>query len=192
MIRIGLRTPTLLRLPFRSPSYQSGESPARKAPEQNQKAHNHANERESRLTSLQSINPFYWIRRLSPEIPTGPDAVTALNHFEERYQKLIDLLCWSAQEGVQADGIRRYVELRGWFLQNYDSVRPALTRHLSAEHEDTQPHGAGEPAPRDAFESLFLPASLDALIHSDTVISRIQRTRTALEAYRDQQVKTEA
>src|SRR5437016_2367291 len=120
MIRIGLRPPTLLRLRLRPPTYQTGEPSARKAPEHIHEAQRRDNERGPRPTSLKSINPFFWIRRHSPEIPTGPDAVTALNHFEERYQKLIDLLCWSAQEGVQADGVRRYGELRGWFLQNYD------------------------------------------------------------------------
>ena len=35
---------------------------------------------------------------------------------------------------------------------------------------------------QDAFESLFLPASLDSIIHSETVIDRIMRTRSALDS----------
>ena len=177
MIRIGLPVPTLLRLRIRA---QVG---SRRLVRNVKEARNDA--LLSASNGLARINPLSWISRRRARIPTGPNPRTNLNHFEENFQHLIDLLCWSAKEGVKADGVRRYAELRVWFLQNYDSIRPALQPYLASEHGDTVPHEDGAQAPRDAFESLFLPQNLDALINSDTIISRIQRTRFALDTYRD-------
>jgi hypothetical protein len=61
-----------------------------------------------------------------------------------------------------------------------------LLSHLMNEPEDRLPAERGARPPRDAFESLFLPKNVDAIINSETVISRIMRTRCALDSYREQ------
>jgi hypothetical protein len=105
--------------------------------------------------------------------------------FERRFDELVDLLCWSAKEGDHEGRDEQYASLRAWFLDNYEPVRPYLMEHLTVEPEDVLPARPGLPAPRDAFESLFLPRDVDSLIHSDTIIFRIIRTRQAVDALRD-------
>ncbi|HXG24709.1 MAG TPA: hypothetical protein VNJ09_09160, partial [Chthonomonadales bacterium] len=56
---------------------------------------------------------------------------------------------------------------------------------LEQELEDTLPLEMGEPAPRDAIESLFLPSRIDSNIHSSTVIARVYRARRAIDRYRE-------
>jgi len=106
--------------------------------------------------------------------------------FEQQYQELVDLLCWSAKDGVHDSRDTRYAELRAWFLDHYEPLRPALLPHLRIEPEDVALVEPGGIAPRDAFESLFLPTDVDALINSDTIICRIMRTRCAVDALHDQ------
>jgi hypothetical protein len=114
------------------------------------------------------------------------DAMRKLEEFISRYDDLVDLLCWTAKEGANESRRARYAELRAWFVNHYEQVRPALIRHLEIEAEDRVPIVAGTPRPRDAFESLFLPAKIDLLINSDSVIHRIMRTRFAVEACREE------
>jgi len=176
MIRIGLPQPIVLRLRLRTQiAVNRLERSARAA-------------REGVLTfvrkELEVLRdiPRFLIRRSAATV----DPVAILPEFEARYQSLVDLLCWAAKEGVHDNRDARYAELRTWFLKNYESIRPALLRHLDTGPGDVAPAGSGAPAPRDAFESLFLPDNVDALIHSETIISRIMRTRRALDAYREQ------
>jgi hypothetical protein len=103
--------------------------------------------------------------------------------FAERYDDLVDLLCWAAQAGPDDEARDRYRRLREWFLSSYESARPVLLEYLEPDDEDTRPLCSG-PTPRDAFESLFLPEEIDALLHGDAVIDRIIRTRMAVEACR--------
>jgi hypothetical protein len=56
---------------------------------------------------------------------------------------------------------------------------------MTVEPEDVVPAQPGQPAPRDAVESLFLPRSVDVSINSDTVIFRIIRARAAVNALID-------
>lgn len=105
--------------------------------------------------------------------------------FARQFDELVDLLCWSAKEGDHDGRDEQYASLRSWFLTHYEPIRPFLLNHLAAEPEDTLPARPGLPAPRDAFESLFLPRDVDAIINSDTVICRIIRTRRAVDALRD-------
>jgi hypothetical protein len=110
----------------------------------------------------------------------------SMQEFVTRYDDLVDLLCWTAKEGLNDGRRARYSELRLWFVQNYEPVRPIVTRFLDTRPEDREPVVEGTPTPRDAFESLFLPHQIDALINSEAVIHRIIRTRCAVEAFREE------
>jgi hypothetical protein len=102
--------------------------------------------------------------------------------FGRRFDELVDLLCWSAKEGDHDGRDEQYAELRAWFIGNYEPVRPLLLEYLTSEADDMIPARPGQPAQRDAFESLFLPRDIDSIINSDTVICRIIRTRQAVDA----------
>lgn len=111
------------------------------------------------------------------------DGGELLERFEDHYQDLVDLLCWSAKDGVHDGRDARYARLRAWFLVHYDVLRPFVLPYLDEQPDDRVALEQGQPTPRDAFEALFTPCSVDAIINSPDVISRIQRTRNALDAY---------
>jgi len=179
MIRLGLPMPSMLRLRLRA-----------------QLAAGHLNRRVDgiRQEVLASVrDDAAALRRAWAAARTGIaicarrlcPARTVPLEFDARYQDLVDLLCWSAKEGAHDGRDARYSQLRAWFLSHYDAVRPALSRYLVADPEDAAvSHGPRRA--RDAFESLFLPDDVAAIINSETVISRISRTRSALDAYRAQ------
>lgn len=174
MIRVGLPVPTLLRLRLRA--QLTARRLSRQADEMRQEIGGLANRR---LISISGL-----VVRLRPA-PVNRDTEVDLSHFEERFQHLVDLLCGAAHAGVTGADRQRYSELRAWFLTHYESLRPRLSRHLGQRELDFALSDSGESATRDDFESLFLPQELDHLIHSDTVIARIERTRRALESYRN-------
>jgi hypothetical protein len=180
MIRIGLPAPTLMRLRLRAQI--TANRVARRAETIRQGVlttlHND-------LAALQRI-PQALLWRPAAKTPTAADPYTLMQEFEDHFQGLVDLLCWSAKDGIHDRRDARYAELRDWFIRNYDAIRPALLFHLQGEPEDLLLTEEGGPAPRDAFESLFLPRNVDAIINSETVICRIMRTRCALDSYREQ------
>jgi hypothetical protein len=179
MIRIGLPAPMALRLRLRA--QLSATRTARRAEAV----------REGLLASLSGNLgvlrrlPLRATRRLREELSDSPAPSETVMQFEERYQDLVNLLCDAARYGVSEEDNARFIELRDWLIQNYDDHRPGLISHLLSEPDDSVPAGDGRRA-RDAFESLFLPKSVDAIINSENVILRIMRTRCALDAYRDE------
>lgn len=116
---------------------------------------------------------------------------TLMQEFDKHFQKLVDLFCWAAKDGIHDNRDERYASLRSWFIANYEPVRPRLLEHLEIAPEDLILAEPGGTPPRDAFESLFLPTNVDAIINSETVIYRIMRTRCAVDACRDQMERTE-
>lgn len=101
---------------------------------------------------------------------------TQLTQFEERYEKLVDLLCWAAKEGVQDDREARYFELRRWMRVHYRVLKPRLSPHFA--------EAPGVEA--DPFEALFMPECLDEVINATAGIETMMRTRSALDAYHEE------
>lgn len=96
--------------------------------------------------------------------------------FEEKYEGLIDLICWAAKEGVQATHETRYAELRVWMKLHYRSMRARLRRYSA------DPKAAREN--NDPFEALFGPGNVDEVINADGNIENIMAARETLAAYR--------
>jgi hypothetical protein len=92
--------------------------------------------------------------------------------FVERYEELVDLLCWAAKDGVHTERDARYAALREWMQLNYHKLRPQLRAHLDAWE-----------GPFDPFEELFAPECIDAVINDIAGITYVMQTRVALEAY---------
>jgi len=96
--------------------------------------------------------------------------------FEEKYEALVDLLCWTAKEGLQTDREARYIELRQWMCTHYRKVRSQLRPYW------VEP---GVPEPIDPFEALFVAENIEAIINAPDSISDLMLTRAALEAYHE-------
>jgi hypothetical protein len=172
MIRVGLPLPTFHRLAFRR---QAAGRRARIGERVRRSIADWYNVTiPLQLNALRDRQADREIRRSASLLPG----------FEERFEELVDILCWSAKDGNHAGRDERYAEVRSWLLARYDAFHRGL-RHFLPENdglaETDQP---GLAAARDAFESLFLPADVTDNIHSVTVIERIGRARAALEAYR--------
>lgn len=93
--------------------------------------------------------------------------------FEERYEDLVDLLCWSAKDGVHTDRDRRYAEARTWMAHHYPRIRPYLL-----------PHWQQDNAERDPFAALFASENVEEVINGIGGIEDMVRSRAALEACR--------
>lgn len=155
MIRLGWPVPALWRLrPNAGKVYPATEAGFRFRPKR-------------QLAGLALLRAF---------LNRRTDAV--MKEFQDRYENLVDLLCVCAKEGIQPKHVQQYRELRSWFLAHYRTVRPALQRHLDGD--GAAPRGG--PDRSDPFQALFEPCALEALLHSEEVISHIQRTRAALAA----------
>ena len=102
--------------------------------------------------------------------------MTELAAFEQKYEDLVDLLCWAAKDGVRPDHAARYAELRGWMCGNYRLVRSSLRPYW------TEPNVAES---ADPFESLFTSEDLDGVINAPTAIEDMMVTRAALDSYRE-------
>ena len=113
---------------------------------------------------------------------TDPQII--LREFISKYDALVDLLCWSAKEGVNAERIQSYISLRAWFVRHYCIVSPIISSQINVIDADLQPAVSAGPPSRDTFEALFLPVELGAQIESLAVIDRITRTRPIIESYR--------
>jgi hypothetical protein len=108
------------------------------------------------------------------------------NEFEDRYDRLVGLLCLAAHEGITPSREDAYREQRLWFLQNYASVKRELGRYLCSDPSDTTP-GLWGRRPCDAYEALFLPGSLEGMLAADNgnLIGRLTRTQEALTAWNE-------
>lgn len=92
--------------------------------------------------------------------------------FTEHYEKLVDLLCLAANEGVFPNRVQEFAEVRLWLQKHYAALRPALQTHLPEQHSLLDP-----------FQSLFVPETLEEVIDADDTIEHILITRPALEAF---------
>jgi len=93
--------------------------------------------------------------------------------FEQVYDKMVDLVCWTAKEDISPERAKRYAELRGKLQRSYRIVRTRLRSHwyeTNAEH--------------DPFASLYLPDDITEFTHSPIGIECLMQTRQAMDSYR--------
>ncbi|MCS6777617.1 MAG: hypothetical protein RMJ43_04090 [Chloroherpetonaceae bacterium] len=100
-------------------------------------------------------------------------ALAQLRTFETHYEELVDLLCWSAKDGVHTNRDARYTRVRAWMLRYY----PRIQAHLRSYWASSDPS-------RDPFLGLFGVEHVDDVIYSIHGIEDMLRSRAALEAYR--------
>ncbi len=104
--------------------------------------------------------------------------------FYDQYDALIGLLCLSAHEGVKPPHEEEYRRRRGFFTRRYAALKPFLGCHLTPDMSDVAPIRQGVRS-CDAFEALFLPLTIDAMLKADggNLIGRMFRTQAALDAW---------
>lgn len=100
-------------------------------------------------------------------------ALARLRSFETHYEELVDLLCWSAKDGVHTSRDARYARVRAWMLRHYPRVQASL-----------RPYWVSSDPSRDPFLGLFGVEHVDDVIYSIHGIEDMLRSRAALEAYR--------
>lgn len=118
----------------------------------------------------------------------------AFDLFYDRYDALIGLLCAAAQEGITPEREAGYQKHRAWFCARYPSLKRKVHLYLSDDPSD-----AGSPSrfgrrSHDAFEALFSPVSIAALLAADDgdLIGRLMRTQSALGEWEDGIARREA
>jgi hypothetical protein len=170
MIRVGLPSPLLLRLRLRA--HLAATHAARTA---------HA----IRVSIGEHVEAFVGTIRVErahrAEItatePVAPPISALLADFAQHYERLVDLLCFSAQGIVYGDANGRLADLRAWFRENYAAVRPVLRPYIYSSSGAAD----GLKDVRDDFERLFFADNVSDMINSDTLIPVIERTRAALD-----------
>ena len=108
-----------------------------------------------------------------------------LGNFIERYEDLVEILCYAAQLGPSEKGERAYAAVRVDYPGQYDCLRPFLISYLELVPNDEQAGLKLRGRPLDAFEALIAAADLQEFMATDdgNMISRITRTREALTRY---------
>lgn len=108
----------------------------------------------------------------------------AYEEFFDRYDELVGLLCVAAQEGLEPGHEEEYTRTRAYFVAHYPAVKRYVTPHLESDPSDTH---AGRWGRRscDAFEAMFAPHSIAAMLEADggNLIGRLIRTQSALAAW---------
>ena len=117
----------------------------------------------------------------------------AYENFFHSYDTLVGLLCLAAHEGLKPEHEAEYRMLRAWFEAHYPALKPRVAAFLTSDESEVAADKASTPRwsarartrPCDAFESLYFPKSVAALLESDSggLIGRMMRTQDALAAW---------
>lgn len=100
--------------------------------------------------------------------------------FYDRYEQLVDVLCWAARDTVHDGCDEQYQQVRRWMLDNYAPIHRALKpfiRRVVAESDGD--------LRKDPFEHLFAPAHVMQVIEQDDgdLLGRIILTREIVTRY---------
>lgn len=121
-------------------------------------------------------------RRARAAGPTVDERRADLVAFYDTYENFVEVLCDAAQYGPTPRLESRYAEFRRPYVEAYSPLRRFLVSYLRFKEEEDGEVGM---QPSDPFEALAEPESLYEFLQSDdgSVISRINRTREALNLY---------
>src|SRR5881227_3270754 len=146
MIRIGLDVPAITRLGLRA-----------------QLMSRRVNRRFSKLRAAWFGRPAARnSQATNPAASSRPAPYLEYEVIQDRFEQLVDVLCYSAQHGVTVGDANRYHELRGWFLSNRDAIHPIVAPYVH------QTGSAGSPV-----AAVLQPESLDEAINTEGILHRI-------------------
>ncbi len=100
--------------------------------------------------------------------------------FYDRYEQLVDVLCWAARDTVHDGCDEQYREIRGWLMDNYAPMRRALEPFIQQALAESD-HNTRQ----DPFEMLFAPEHVMQVIEQDDgdLLGRIILTRDIVARY---------
>lgn len=100
--------------------------------------------------------------------------------FYDRYEQLVDVLCWAARDTVHDGCDEQYQQVRNWLMDNYSAVRRTLEPFIQQAVAEN-----GGDARKDPFEQLFAPAHVMQVIEQDEgdLLGRIILTREIVARY---------
>jgi len=119
--------------------------------------------------------------------PTIREKQAELADFYLNYEELVELICDAANYGPNEKMDLRFDELRDYMQKNYHPMRNSVAAYLELDPQDNVNGLDLYGKPSDAFEALFSAPTLREQIRTDDghLISRIMRTRKALNRYAD-------
>ncbi len=122
-----------------------------------------------------------------PVAPTLDERLEDLRTFYGQYEALVETVCDGAQYGPDPKLAERYEVLRRWMQTGYPPMRRYVTAYLQYEAGDARRGMDLHTGACDAFQALFAAPTLDEFLRGDDgmMISRIMRTRDALNLYAD-------
>lgn len=103
-----------------------------------------------------------WLLQRTDPLPLFQQQREQFLIFYDRYEQLVDVLCWAARDTIHDGCNERYQQIRGWFLVNYSAVQKMLKpfiRQVMSE-QDGNPN-------EDPFEKLFSSAHVMQVIEQD-------------------------
>lgn len=122
-------------------------------------------------------------------VPDTRDLQARCTAFTDQYETLIDVLCAAAHHGSSSELEAKYIYCRTWLARHYGEVKGHVgvflpTAPARPTFVEDAPRFLSHPAP-DAFETLFLPATLTRLLEADngSLIDRLMDTQTALDQW---------
>jgi hypothetical protein len=137
--------------------------------------------RKADLQRIVSVTRVVWTRTVNGAKSRTPSRARARQRqraffiaFEEQYDRLLDLLCAAAHEGVSAERETAYGRTRDWMVAHYSQIEPLVRSYWMATGNGCY----------DPFQALFSYPRLGDAINVDTSIEDIMRSRAALDAYR--------
>ncbi|MDW8320661.1 MAG: hypothetical protein RMM08_04800 [Armatimonadota bacterium] len=100
--------------------------------------------------------------------------------FYERYDQLVDVLCWAARDTVHDGCDEKYQQIRNWLVKNYAPVRRAMAPFIQQAIFERDVN-----LQEDPFEKLFAPAHVMQVIEGDEgdLLGRIILTRDIVARY---------
>ncbi len=101
-----------------------------------------------------------------------------LRDFTNRYESLVDLLCWSAQVEVTDRMRSTYSDHKEWFKSHYNEVRSELTIAIK---DEPLLGGISGNNPVEDFDVLFLQEDLDTALNTEFMLPKIVRTRHTVD-----------
>lgn len=126
-----------------------------------------------RAPLLQRLMGAAATRARSREAAASARLLETLRSFEERYEDLVDVLCWAAREGWTERAEARYGDIRAAIQPEYRILRRVLRAHWRAEDA------------RDPFLTLFGPRTLTGVTDGAFGVEDMVRSRAALAGLRE-------
>ncbi len=122
----------------------------------------------------------HWVLERTDPLATYRRQREQFLEFYDRYEQLVDVLCWAARDTVHDGCDEQYQQVRAWLMNHYAPVRRKMKPFILQALQESD----GNPR-HDPFERLFAPAHVMQVIEQDEgdLLGRIILTRDIVARY---------